>query len=884
MVLLVLALLFVARAADDGSMPWLLAAAVALGLAFNVKLLESLVALPGIALFAYVGLPGRPARRLLKIGLAGLVYVAVSLSWLTATLLVPAGERPFAIGSSNGSAWNAAFVFNGTERLGGKSPEPQFTVYEAGHKYPVATQEERDHIPITPPSATRLLTRIGPLSGERLGMEVLVALLLGIPALLWGVLRPDDLDEVLDAEARALRSRRASGAQAPSPAGGCRRRRCVGGAGASGGRRGRAAGERSGRRSAHRVPYRRRAAGAWGAGAAAAWPLLLPSGSRSHAGGKRRRRPRASGAQAARGGPPRARDAPAPGDRGRHRPVDAERADPVQRHGAPSPALRRGLHARGRGDVRHRCRLGGFAQGPLASGVPRGDARGVRVLRRAPALRAPGRMVAGAGRGDRGDRARAAREELARGCAREVAAGARRRARADVRGGADDPLRHRHALDRNARHRRRLRRRAARRRAAPGELLPARAPGQRLLRDRVAVGDADRLADRAGRPPDPRADDVWRARVHPGRAPEAADRPGQGALRVPQLQLQPPRRAAEPGMLGTGASGCANTAPTSRAKRACGKPRSCGCCRGRSSDARHRAAADRRARRRRARGRPARARHGVHGRGPLPHAAVPDPARDPRGARRGRADRARGCAGGEPRRLRARVGARGPGGRRWSCTPGARTSRSCAGASTPRCETSSTRRSLPASRDSARRAPTSRCSPRSSACAWRRRRASPAGTRGPSPPSSSRTPARTSCTCSTSRPSSSGDCPRAGALQWAREECEPLAASSDERDPRAIFARLPRIASLNASARAVALELVEWREAHGRAAEPAGAERARRRGADGARQAQTLLARRAHADPRDRRGGAGTPGRAAARGRRARARAPARAARPSARA
>jgi ribonuclease D len=51
-----------------------------------------------------------------------------------------------------------------------------------------------------------------------------------------------------------------------------------------------------------------------------------------------------------------------------------------------------------------------------------------------------------------------------------------------------------------------------------------------------------------------------------------------------------------------------------------------------------------------------------------------------------------------------------------------------------------------------------------------------------------------------------------GRLQWALEECEPLAASSDERDPRAIFARLPRIASVNAAARAVALELVEWRE------------------------------------------------------------------------
>jgi hypothetical protein len=115
--------------------------------------------------------------------------VVVALSWLTATLAFPAHERPFAIGSTNGSAWNAAFVFNGTDRLGGKSPEPQFTVYEPGHRYPEATQSERDHIPIVPSSPTRLLARIGPLSGQRLGLELLAALLLGIPALIWGLRR-----------------------------------------------------------------------------------------------------------------------------------------------------------------------------------------------------------------------------------------------------------------------------------------------------------------------------------------------------------------------------------------------------------------------------------------------------------------------------------------------------------------------------------------------------------------------------------------------------------------------------------------------------------------------------------------------------------------------
>jgi ribonuclease D len=51
-----------------------------------------------------------------------------------------------------------------------------------------------------------------------------------------------------------------------------------------------------------------------------------------------------------------------------------------------------------------------------------------------------------------------------------------------------------------------------------------------------------------------------------------------------------------------------------------------------------------------------------------------------------------------------------------------------------------------------------------------------------------------------------------GRLEWALEECRPLSLVSDERDPQAIFERLPRVGGLNASARAVARELVEWRE------------------------------------------------------------------------
>jgi ribonuclease D len=51
-----------------------------------------------------------------------------------------------------------------------------------------------------------------------------------------------------------------------------------------------------------------------------------------------------------------------------------------------------------------------------------------------------------------------------------------------------------------------------------------------------------------------------------------------------------------------------------------------------------------------------------------------------------------------------------------------------------------------------------------------------------------------------------------GRLEWAREECERLEQSSDERDPEAIFERLPRVAGLSPSARPIARELVKWRE------------------------------------------------------------------------
>jgi ribonuclease D len=56
-------------------------------------------------------------------------------------------------------------------------------------------------------------------------------------------------------------------------------------------------------------------------------------------------------------------------------------------------------------------------------------------------------------------------------------------------------------------------------------------------------------------------------------------------------------------------------------------------------------------------------------------------------------------------------------------------------------------------------------------------------------------------------------------LGWAREECRALEAVSDERDVDNVFSRLPRINGLDGKVRAVARELVAWREDTARSAD-----------------------------------------------------------------
>jgi 4-amino-4-deoxy-L-arabinose transferase-like glycosyltransferase len=103
------------RALESGRMRWSVLSAAVMGVAFNVKLGEMLIVLPALALlWLWAAAPGTRARVVLAT--AGTFFV-VALSWTAIASLTPIHERPFPIGSANGSIWHVTLVYNGLDRL-----------------------------------------------------------------------------------------------------------------------------------------------------------------------------------------------------------------------------------------------------------------------------------------------------------------------------------------------------------------------------------------------------------------------------------------------------------------------------------------------------------------------------------------------------------------------------------------------------------------------------------------------------------------------------------------------------------------------------------------------------------------------------------------------
>jgi 4-amino-4-deoxy-L-arabinose transferase-like glycosyltransferase len=135
------------------------AAGAVLGLAFNVKLFEALIAVPALGLLMLLAtdLPWR--RRVLAYGGSLVAFLAVGLAWIALASLTPASRRPWPIGSTNGSIWNVVFGFNGIDRL--RAPATP-----AG-------------LALDPPGALRFFTSSGHHYGSTVGTMLLAALVLG---------------------------------------------------------------------------------------------------------------------------------------------------------------------------------------------------------------------------------------------------------------------------------------------------------------------------------------------------------------------------------------------------------------------------------------------------------------------------------------------------------------------------------------------------------------------------------------------------------------------------------------------------------------------------------------------------------------------------------
>ncbi len=101
-----------------GRLRSLLLAGVWVGLAFQAKMLQAWLVLPALAVAYLVAAPPRLRARVGHVALAGLVTVAVSVSWMSVVSLVPAHERPYVDGTQNDSVFSQVFEYNGIARLG----------------------------------------------------------------------------------------------------------------------------------------------------------------------------------------------------------------------------------------------------------------------------------------------------------------------------------------------------------------------------------------------------------------------------------------------------------------------------------------------------------------------------------------------------------------------------------------------------------------------------------------------------------------------------------------------------------------------------------------------------------------------------------------------
>ncbi|MGI8801247.1 MAG: ArnT family glycosyltransferase, partial [Solirubrobacteraceae bacterium] len=109
------------RALQSGRTRHLVLAAVFVGLAFNVKMLEAYLVVPTLVLTFLIAGHGGLRRRMLQLSVAGGAMTAVSFVWYGAMMLLPAADRPWVGDTTDNSWFSLIFRANGLSRVAGNT-------------------------------------------------------------------------------------------------------------------------------------------------------------------------------------------------------------------------------------------------------------------------------------------------------------------------------------------------------------------------------------------------------------------------------------------------------------------------------------------------------------------------------------------------------------------------------------------------------------------------------------------------------------------------------------------------------------------------------------------------------------------------------------------
>ncbi len=121
------------RGLGDGRLRWMLLAGACGGLGFLTKSLAVGPALVGVWVAYLVAAPGPFLRkRLLPCVAGGLMFLAVSGAWIAAVDLTPLSSRPWVGGSTDGSARDLVFGYNGLGRVNGSGLNAGGTMFQGG--------------------------------------------------------------------------------------------------------------------------------------------------------------------------------------------------------------------------------------------------------------------------------------------------------------------------------------------------------------------------------------------------------------------------------------------------------------------------------------------------------------------------------------------------------------------------------------------------------------------------------------------------------------------------------------------------------------------------------------------------------------------------------